>query len=551
MSDRPRRTAIYARFSSDLQDARSVTDQIELCREHACRQHWVVVQVYADEAISGATMHGRVALLRMVEDAERGAFDTILVEHIDRLARNAADTIRLREEMEFRGIEIHTCASGLVTEMHAGLEGLMSAMYLRQLAVHVRRGQAGRVREGLSGGGLTYGYAPVPGKRGERTIVEAEAEIVRRVFAEYVAGRTPRDIAIDLNREKLRSPRGEFWSASTILGNRARGSGLLSNALYDGRLVWNKVTLRKDPRTGKRVSRVNPESEWQSTAVPHLRIVEVEIFAAAQTRMHERSHLKTPAARRKPRHLLSGLLRCGCCGGALVAKDRDAKGRRVYCSRMREGGACANGRAFYLEEIERRVLSGLEVQLKEPRAIERFLKTYSEERKRLAAAEEAKRQRKETRLGEVKREFDRVYMSYVKGMASEEETTPVLAKIREEREALKAELAAMAPPENVIALHPGAVKRYLAMVNDLATSLPHRTIAGDEAISIALRELVSCATVTPTEKAPPKISVTGRMAALVGGELFPHCRGDIGGSGGALPPFPTTPVLRYCLRSCA
>jgi len=52
--------------------------------------------------------------------------------HIDRLARNAADTIRLREEMEFRGIEIHTCASGLVTEMHAGLEGLMSAMYFNR-----------------------------------------------------------------------------------------------------------------------------------------------------------------------------------------------------------------------------------------------------------------------------------------------------------------------------------------------------------------------------------------------------------------------------------
>jgi site-specific DNA recombinase len=299
-------------------------------------------------------------------------------------------------------------------------------------------------------------------------------------------------------------------------------------------LVWNKVTLRKDPRTGKRVSRVNPESEWQTTAVPHLRIVEAETFAAARNRMKERSHLKTAAARRKPRHLLSGLLRCGCCGGALVAKDRDAKGRRVYCSRMREGGACSNGRAFYLEEIERRVLSGLEVQLKEPRAIERFLKIYTEERKRLAAAEEVKRYRKEARLGEVKREFDRVYMSYVKGMTSEEETTPALAKIREEREALKAELAAMTPPANVITLHPGAVKRYLAMVNDLATSLPHRTVSGDEAISIALRELVSSVTVTPVEKGAPKISVTGRMAVLVGGGLFPHSGGDIGGSGGPL-----------------
>lgn len=139
--------------------------------------------------------------------------------------------------------------------MHAGLEGLMSAMYLKQLAVHVRRGQAGRVREGLSGGGLTYGYAPVPGERGKRNIVEVEAAIVRRIFTEYLTGRTPRAIAIDLNRERIPSPRGDFWSATAIIGNRKRGSGLLSNALYDGRLVWNKVSMRKDPKTGKRVKR--------------------------------------------------------------------------------------------------------------------------------------------------------------------------------------------------------------------------------------------------------------------------------------------------------
>ena len=96
--------------------------------------------------------------------------------------------------------------------MHAGLEGLMSAMYLRQLAVHVRRGQAGRVREGLSGGGLTYGYAPVPGKRGERAVVEAEAEIVRRVFAEYVAGRTPRDA----RAVAPRAPKPEFKAKAII-----------------------------------------------------------------------------------------------------------------------------------------------------------------------------------------------------------------------------------------------------------------------------------------------------------------------------------------------
>jgi hypothetical protein len=66
-------------------------------------------------------------------------------------------------------------------------------------------------------------------------------------------------------------------------------------------------------------------------------------------------------------------------------------------------------------------------------------------------------------------------------MATEEETGPTLA-LREKRKALEAELAAMQPPANVITLHPGAVKRYLEMVNDLATSLPQRTVASNEGI---------------------------------------------------------------------
>jgi hypothetical protein len=356
---------------------------------------------------------------------------------------------------------------------------------------------------------------------------------VRRVFAEYVAGRTPRDIAIDLNRDKVNPPRGEFWSAGTIHGNRARGSGLLSNALYDGRLVWNKVTMKKDPATGKRISRVNPESEWQTTAVPHLRIVDADTFTAARERMDSRSH-EAPAKARKLRHLLSGLLRCGTCGGAIVLKDRDSKGRRVYCARMHQGGGCTNGRAFYLDDIERRVLAGLETQLKDPRAIERFLKSYVEERKRLAAAEGAKRQRKETRLEEVNREFDRALNMCVKGLANEDEMGPLLAQLREERKALQAELAAMAPPANVVSLHPVAVKRYLAMVNDLAISLPRREVASNEGISQALRELVSCVTITPAPSGPPKIAVTGHLSVLIGGDLPPNFRGVIDGSGGPL-----------------
>ncbi|HMA73130.1 MAG TPA: recombinase family protein, partial [Xanthobacteraceae bacterium] len=522
--NRRKRVAIYARFSSDLQDARSVTDQKAVCCEYAARQGHVVVQIYADEAVSGASVYGRAAFLQMVDDAEHGCFDIILAEHIDRIARNAADAIRLREQMEFIGVEIHTCASGLVTELHAGLEGLMSALYLKQLAVHVRRGQAGRVREGLAGGGLTYGYAAVPGQKGKRVVVDAEAAIVRGIFASYVGGSTPRAIAAALNHDHVPAPRGTFWSASTIHGNRKRGSGILSNALYDGRLVWNKVGMRKDPKTGKRVSRVNPDVDRQCVPVPHLRIVEANVFAAAQALLEQRSHT-APSKVRAPKHMFSGRLRCGCCGYSLVLKDRDGAGRRrLYCSRMREGGACTNGRAFYVDEIEKRVLAGLAAQLKDPRAIERFLRTYIEERKRLAAAAGAKRQRLEKRLGETKRELDRLMNLLIKGLVPEEETAAHVTALHGERKALEAELAAIEPVKDVVALHPATIQRYLGVVDDLAGAFSRPVVRANQEIARALRELVVAIIVHPNDRGRPEIKVKGRLAALTAPGVFPEGR---------------------------
>ena len=101
----------------------------------------------------------------------------------------------------------------------------------------------------------------MPGDKGKRVIVETEAEIVRRIFREYVDGRTPRDIACDLNKENVPPPRGRAWSPSTINGNMQRGTGVLQNELYAGRLVWNKVRMIKDPDTGKQISRPNPKSQ--------------------------------------------------------------------------------------------------------------------------------------------------------------------------------------------------------------------------------------------------------------------------------------------------
>src|SRR6476469_2523033 len=179
-----KRAAIYARFSSDRQRDRSIDDQVALCQALADRNSWAVSMIYADFAASGSTVHRRPEFSRMLTDAEDHQFDIIIAEDIDRLARGEGDAPKLRQRLEFLGIEIHTCTDGHVTRLHAGLKGLMGSLFLDNLVAHSRRGMLGRVRNGLSAGGLTYGYAPGETK-GERVIVEHEATIVRRIFEEY------------------------------------------------------------------------------------------------------------------------------------------------------------------------------------------------------------------------------------------------------------------------------------------------------------------------------------------------------------------------------
>ncbi|SMX39317.1 Recombinase [Maliponia aquimaris] len=156
----------------------------------------------------------------------------------------------------------------------------MSSLFLNDLAQKTRHGLEGRVRNGKSAGGLTYGYDVVRSlttdggtTTGERRINEAEAAVVRRIFRDYANGISPRSIASALNREGVQGPRAT-WGASTIHGNQKRGTGILNNELYIGRLVWNRQRFLKDPMTGSRQARSNPPEEWVIEEVPDLRIID-------------------------------------------------------------------------------------------------------------------------------------------------------------------------------------------------------------------------------------------------------------------------------------
>jgi site-specific DNA recombinase len=102
------------------------------------------------------------------------------------------------------------------------------------------------------GGTLQSGSASILQRM---SIEPTEAATVRRIFQEFAAGKSPRAIAVDLNREGIPGPGGRPWSQGTIRGHACRGNGVIYNELYIGRLVWNRQRFLKDSNTGKRVSR--------------------------------------------------------------------------------------------------------------------------------------------------------------------------------------------------------------------------------------------------------------------------------------------------------
>ena len=82
-------------------------------------------------------------------------------------------------------------------------------------------------------------------ERGGREIIQEQAETVNRVFSEFATGMSPNQIAHGLNNDQIPGPSGVLWRDTTIRGHIKRGTGILNNELYVGRLVWNAKTHQK------------------------------------------------------------------------------------------------------------------------------------------------------------------------------------------------------------------------------------------------------------------------------------------------------------------
>ncbi|KPH80191.1 hypothetical protein AE618_14315 [Bosea vaviloviae] len=164
----------------------------------------------------------------------------------------------------------------------------------------------------------------------------------------------------------------------------------------------------KDTKTGNRLSRLNPETDRQEQAVPALAIVDPEIFAAALAKRGGRAAM-APRDRTTPRHLLSGLLRCGSCGAGMSVEDHHRGRTRIRCTKATEAASCDNTRSYQLDVIEAAVAGGLRDRMVDRDGIALYVRVYNEERQALAAYSVNRRAQIEKRLQQAEREQDRIY----------------------------------------------------------------------------------------------------------------------------------------------
>ncbi|WP_162236841.1 recombinase family protein [Sphingomonas sp. Leaf208] len=515
------RIVLYGRHSTAMQTVTSSIDQTESCMKLVTYVGGTVMATYHDPEQSGYR-RDRPGLRKLLADIESGTVDLIVCEALDRLARDAEDVAWLGKKLAYHRVQLHTVSEGHVDEIKFAVAGLLGAIFLKHLIDKTLRGMEAAVLAGRCAGGRSYGYKRVIrlDDRGERIrglleIDEAQAAIVERIFTEFAAGASSIQIATKLNTDGVPGPRGGQWNASTVRGDPKKATGILNNPLYVGRLVWGRRQWRRNPDSEKRERRyrLREHSEWIEVAVPDLRIVDDAQWSAVQTQIEQRSRPSTdiPVARQNRRkHLLSGLIRCSCCGSGYTISGKDY----YRCAGQKERGTCSNTVSVRKGPLETATLSILQQQLLTEDHARLFADEFRREMVRLTSTSARQDQSIIDHLAVVTREIDTLAANMLAAVAS-----PALLKLLGDREAEKARLEAQLNTPTAVApsatiLSPPAVQQlFKEKVGRLREALDAETVRG-EAAEI-LSTLIESVTIYPDGRDGPEAEVVAKVADLV------------------------------------
>lgn len=322
----------YARVSTDNEEQE---DSFERQVEHFTkvinsRSDWVFGGVYADPGITGTRADKREQFQKMMNDCRAGKINRILVKSISRFARNTVDTLMYIRELKELGISVYFETQNIDTMTPGGevlitILAAMAEQESRTMSTNIKWAYQKRFKEGavLINFRNTLGYTKVGD---DYVIVEEEAEIIKRIFREYIGGATYKQIADGLMADGIKTGMGkDTWSDSSV-------QGIIVNEKYTGNAILGK-SFKPDVLSKTRlINKGQAPSYYVQNS--HPAIISQDIFdmatAERERRRTLRSSTKTGDGKYSSKYALSGLLICGDCGSKFRRFGRKlANGEKV------------------------------------------------------------------------------------------------------------------------------------------------------------------------------------------------------------------------------
>lgn len=307
--DGKRKIAAYCRVSTEKEDQlMSLQAQKDFFEEYAAKSGFELVELYADEGISGTKLRNRKEFNRMMADAQRGRFNCVYVKDVSRLARNVVDFLQSIRTLKALNIDCRFVTANMSSNDGELTLTILAAVAQEESANLSKRVKFGKKINAVKGRvpNIVFGYDKTLGDYFNLKINEAEAKVVKRIFSYYVHQRHGANkIAQMLNKEGLVTKRKCRWSQQAI-------STILTNQLYIGKVINGKETV-KDFLTGERVK--NAADKQFVMDKPELAIIDKEVFDKAQFLLAERTeNFCLTKTRQSNKYSFSTLIKCGDCG---------------------------------------------------------------------------------------------------------------------------------------------------------------------------------------------------------------------------------------------
>ncbi len=344
------RAALFARYSSKLQDSLSLDAQVSEMERHCQKEGWEITHRFLLPETRSALIDQADEFQAMVKAAKDRKFDTLVLHKLDRFGRDRETTVMYKALLRRHGVKIFSLTEKLgespYERMVEGFMEVIAEFYSLNLAQETRKGQRAATRAGRwTGGKPPFGYRRGEGEDGKSILVPhaEEAAIVREVFEKYAAGLSSKQLV-----DWIHAATGKKWASQTLLKR-------LGNPTYKGVLRYGITSLSAKGRRTRR------EPEELVTGSCHA-LVSEELWESVQSIL--RRHKKRNKRAVYPYLLAKGTMTCSACGSDVVGAFGGGKGYKYpyYQCPGWAKGTCTRQkatRADILDELVRK--EGLQI----------------------------------------------------------------------------------------------------------------------------------------------------------------------------------------------